>query len=347
LVGLAVVGGFGVAKEAGAADPSAVAAAPNLLPAVPPDPGVSVPPDPGASAVVADPAAPGRKGVAAPAKPPSLLAPLPAPPPAQAEAYELRRADDGSGDLLYRAPGFDARIHRDGSVRFTDRHVSLNFLPWLPYRTNAGTPTLQSILSGVLLKPAPVVGGARGSNGVAGTTNGGIRAYAPPPAYVPAISPFRPDPNEGCRYPKPCFFDASVVLLSVAGTFDLTDELMRLGGQDPYRYEKARFMKGTGELRSRLAARAHADDLRAASDQLPRHLEDIAGDRNLTPAERRATIEALGLEMDATTPEGRKARALIDAFVRARFSATPAASPSPGAPSARPASSSSARPSGP
>jgi hypothetical protein len=159
------------------------------------------------------------------------------------------------------------------------------------------------------------------------------------------MSPFRPDPSEGCRYPKPCFFDAPVVVLSVAGTFDLTDELMRLGGQDPYRYEKARFMKGTGELRSRLAARAHADDLREASDQLPRHLEAIAGDPNLTPAERRATIEALGGEMDATTPEGRKARALIDAFVRARFSAAPAAGSA--RPPARPTSSPSAAPAAP
>ena len=333
-MGLAVA--VGVAGEARGADPSVGAVPPNLLPAVPPDPG---------RAGLADPAA--ARAQAPPAKAPSLLAPLPAPPAKPAEAYELRRAEDGSGDLLYRAPGFDARIHRDGSVSFTDRHISFTFFPWLPYRTNAGTPTLQSLLRGALANPAPAPGVYKGSKGVAGATRGGVRDYDPAPAYVPGISPFRPDPNEGCRYPKPCFFDASVVLLSVAGTFDLTDELMRLGGQDPYRYEKARFMKGTGELRSRLAARAHADDLRAASDQLPRHLEDIAGDRNLTPAERRATIEALGLEMDATTPEGRKARALIDAFVRARFSATPAASPSPGAPSARTASSSSARPSGP
>ena len=325
MLGLAVI--FVVGEVRGA-DPTSAAGAPNLLPAVPPDPG--------GSAVVKDPAP--ARAPAAPAKAPSLLAPLPAPPAAPAEAYELRRADDGSGDLLYRAPGFDARIHRDGSVRFSDRHFSFKFLPWLPYQTNAGTPTLQSLLRGVIAQPPP---GSR----TAAPARPGVRSYDPTPAYAPAISPFRPDPNESCRYPRACFFDAAVVLLSVAGNFDLTDELMRLGGQDPYRYEKARFMRGTGELRSRLAARAHADDLREASDQLPKHLEDIAGDPNLTPAERRATIEALGREMDATTPEGRKARALIDGFVRTRFSAAPAAGSAP--PPVRPTSSPAARPAGP
>ena len=334
---------MGLAGEAGAAGPPTVAAPPNLLP--------EVPPDPAGSPVVREPSAPAAgKGPAASGKPPSLLAPLPTPPAAAAEAYELRRAQDGSGDLLYRAPGFDARIYRDGSVRFTDRHMSFRFLPWLPYRTNARTPTIQSLLRGALDKTAPASrtatgpGAPNGPNGAAGA----VRAYDPAPVYVPAMSPFRPDPNEGCRYPKPCFFDAPVLLLSVAGTFDVTDELMRLGGQDPYRYEKARFMKGTGELRSRLAARAHADDLRDASDQLPRHLEEIAANPELTPGERRATIEALGREMDPATPEGRKARAVIDAFLRARFSAVPAARSAgrsvPVSPAARPTSGSAPRP---
>src|SRR4051812_22459063 len=201
-MGLAVVGGFGVAREAGAEEPPSVAAPPNLLPAVPPDPG--------ASAVVADPPAPAaRKAAAAPAKAPSLLAPLPSPPAAQAEAYELRRAGGGAGGLFFWGPGLDAGIYPGGSGGLPAPPPSPRFFPWLPYRTNAGTPTLQSLLRGALLAPAPGPGGGRGSKGVAGATSGGIRAYDPAPPYVPAISPFRPDPNEGCRYPKPCFFDAA------------------------------------------------------------------------------------------------------------------------------------------
>src|SRR5438552_6979602 len=101
-----------------AADGGAGAAA--VVPAVPP--AVT-----GQNAVPVDPVVPPAGGAAAgkpaaPPKPLSLLAPLAPPPVAPAESYELRRADDGSGDLLYRAPGFDARIHPDGRVRFIDRH---------------------------------------------------------------------------------------------------------------------------------------------------------------------------------------------------------------------------------
>ena len=139
-----------------------------------------------------------------------------------------------------------------------------------------------------------------------------------PPSLAPRITPYRPDPNEGCRYPAPCFFE-SRVLVFVAGTFDVTDELMRLFGQDPYRYEKARFMKATEAMRVGFAARAQADDLRKASAQLRPRLEEIAGDEQRTEAERRAIIEALANEMDVTTAEGRQARATIDEFLRTRF----------------------------
>ena len=77
---------------------------------------------------------------------------------------------------------------------------------------------------------------------------------------IPTVTPYRPDPREACQYPQPCFFNASLLPLSIRGGFDLTDELMRLGGQDPYRYAKAQFLAGTRELRIRMAARAHADE---------------------------------------------------------------------------------------
>lgn len=118
--------------------------------------------------------------------------------------------------------------------------------------------------------------------------------------------------------------DSPVILLSAAGSFDLTDEVMRHHGKDPYRYDKARFMSKTAELRVRLAARAHADDLRQAEGQLQSRLETIAADLRLSHVERRAVIEALAHELDDSTPEGRAARAVIDAFLRARFGERPA-----------------------
>jgi hypothetical protein len=256
-----------------------------------------------------------------------LLAPLPGQDPAPVrEAYVLRRAEDGSGDLLYESAGFDARIHRDGSVRFHDKRLSLTFFPWLPYRTNARGPTLESLLRGALLgKPS-----RSSSSASSGRGNDPWRPSDEPALTTPTMSRYRADPSEGCRYPNPCFFDAPVLLLSVAITFDLTDELMRLGGQDPYRYEKARFMTGTRELRIRLAARAHGDDVREASALLRQRLGEIAGDEELSLGDRRAIIEALARELDAHTPEGEAARASIDEFLRNRLP-----SPDGGVPAAR------------
>lgn len=259
--------------------------------------------------------APPPAPAAAVAKPPSLLSPLPGDKPRGSDdPYELRRSNDGSGDLLYAAPGFDARIHRDGSVQFRDRHFSLTLFPWLPTRTAARGPTVESLLRGAL------------TGKLLDTTNDrptrpreALRPGDEPSLRMPTVSRYHADANEGCRYPNPCFFDAPVLLLSVAGSFDLTDELMRLGGKDPYRYEKARFMTGTRELRARLAARTHADDVRQATDHLRRRIEEIADDGALSVADRRAIIQALAAEMDAGTAEGQAARATIDEFLRTRF----------------------------
>jgi len=235
--------------------------------------------------------------------------------------YELRPAKDGTGELIYVAPGFTARVARDGSVNFRDEHftVSLALLPLLGRgAVPSGVPSLESILRGH-----------------------GTRRAAPPPVSaqersalygarlpIPTVTPYRPDPREACQYPQPCFFNASLLPLSIKGSFDLTDELMRLGGQDPYRYAKAQFLAGTRELRIRMAARAHADDLRNSVTGLPAALDAIACDGRLTISERRAVIEALGREMDASTSEGRAAQTEIARFL-ARFLRPDGASPCP------------------
>jgi hypothetical protein len=230
----------------------------------------------------------------------SSLGPLP-----PAADYQLRRGKDG--ELTYDATGFTARVARDGSVTFHDKHltVSLALLPLLGRgAVPSGVPSLESILRGR-----------------------GTKHTAPPPVSpeeqsslygsrlpIPTVTPYRPDPREACQYPQPCFFKASVLPLSIKGGFDLTDELMRLGGQDPYRYAKAQFLAGTRELRIRMAARAHADDVRNSVTRLPAELDAIACDGRLTVSERRAIIEALGTELDASTSEGRAAQAEIARF---------------------------------
>ena len=228
----------------------------------------------------------------------SLPAPRQSPPP---DEYKLRRATDGSGDLIYEASGFYANVARDGAVRFRDRHVTnLKFFPFLPVAgARPGVPSLEDVVRSLR-------GRRRGDPNAAPSA---------PPASDPianeTLSPsttfsrFRPDPREICRYPNPCFADAPVTLLTVTGTLDITDELMRMAHEDPYRFQKARFLTATREMRIRMAGRAHAEDVARSRADLPRRLEEIACDDGLSVADRRAVIEALRAELDVATPEGR------------------------------------------
>ena len=90
---------------------------------------------------------------------------------------------------------------------------------------------------------------------------------------------------------------------------------MRLAGQDPYRYQKARFLGATSEMRIHLAARAHARDLARSSGELPARLAAIACNADLGPAERRAIIQALRAEVDTGTAGGRAQVEQISRFL--------------------------------
>jgi hypothetical protein len=252
---------------------------------------------------------------------PSLLAPVPSPNARLGSApddrpYELRRAKDGTGALIYDGPGFTARIARDGSVRFDDKHFALmrswSLLPIAPLPTPRGRPSLQSTFEDALAHRA-----SRGPSP-------GDPPVDPGPAPVPLVprrSPYRPDPSEACQYPMDCYFQAGLVLVGVGGTFDLTDELIRLSGQDPNRRDKARFLAATRELRGGLSARAVAGDVRRASAALTERLRSIACDESRSVAERRAFVEALRKEMDGDTDDARAAVQTIARFVAARFDA--------------------------
>ena len=224
------------------------------------------------------------------------------PPP---DEYQLRRATDGSGDLIYEAAGFTARVARDGSVGFRARHLSkISLLPLLPGPPPHGVPTLESTLRGLGRKKRP-----SGSEPRRDPTTDETRDPST------TVSRYRPDPREICQYPRPCFFDAPVMLLGVRAGFDLTDELMRFAGQDPYRYQEAHFLAATHEMRVRMAAHAHAEDLAQSRVELAGRLRSIACDDRQRPPERRAIIQALRAELDVTAPAGRAQAEEIGRFL--------------------------------
>jgi hypothetical protein len=230
--------------------------------------------------------------------------------------YDLRPAKDGTGDLVYEGTAFTARIARDGTARFIDKGAQLSkgwrLIPFIPLPLPGGTPSLQGVVTDLLARRHPQ---ARAK------PNG--EPPPDPPLPVPNMSRYRPDPREVCQPGTPCFFEGNERprTVPVTGTFDLTDELMRLDGQDPYRRDKALFLAETRDLRAGMAARALATDVRRAMGELVARLSAIACDERRSVAERRAVIQALRGELDGNTPAAREAVATISRFLATRFDA--------------------------
>jgi hypothetical protein len=238
-------------------------------------------------------------GTPPPDTPSSLLAPVGAPEPEPAREIVLQPTKDGSGDLMYDGSNFRARVARDGSVKFDDKRVTgLTPLPWMPQPVRYGVPSLQSSLVMALRGQPPPPAPPRDTSG-------------PPPEttqLIPDVTRYRPDAREQCWR---CSLDyQQPALVSALGRFDVTDELVRMNGQDPHRVEKATFLAATRDVRVTMAAGMHAANIRQAMADLPARLETIACDPWLSTAEKRGILMALRAEMNGSA-EGRAAGARI------------------------------------
>lgn len=239
--------------------------------------------------------------------PPPAQALIPQPPPRFADRGDqinLKEAKDGSGDLVYEATGFTAKIAPDGTVAFSEKRVpGLSVVPWLPSRAPLAVPSLQ------------------------GTLANGLKGKGPPPAprmddrlpppettqLIPDVSRYRPDPREDC---KKCQEPYTPAIATVFGRGDISDELDRFSGKDPNRYQKAVFLAATHDRRIDMAVKAHARDVRRANAELPGRLQFIACDDRLSYRDRRAVLVALGREMDPATRDGARASTAIADFVK-------------------------------
>jgi hypothetical protein len=109
----------------------------------------------------------------------------------------------------------------------------------------------------------------------------------------------------------------------LSGGFDITDLAMKARKQDPYRYEKEKFMENTAKLRAELTTAARKAMLANSLAVLPAHLDAVWSDLNRSPRERRSTLYAMWREAAGSDEEvgaaGRKARATIEAFIRDRL----------------------------
>ena len=208
--------------------------------------------------------------------------------------YQLRRSGDG---YVYQERVFEAKVARDGVVTFHDRRAFFDHvgLLALPKRWASATETLQGLLFG-------------------------RKGEHPQPA-----APFQPlfrspadrlEPSEICPRNSPCYaLPPDLIVVGVDGTMDLTDEIMRALGQDPYRVEKAHFLAATFEFRMKLAVAAHREDMRKSLDRLPDALADLWGDSRYSARERRRVLFELWRETDGT-PEGVRATKMIEQFIQ-------------------------------
>lgn len=215
--------------------------------------------------------------------------------------YGLRRWGEG---YVYDSPKFEARVARDGVVTFKDRRGSVglsifpfNMLPKAASRNEERYPT------GRIVDPT--------------TTRRG--PWLPTPAQPPAYDRQIPQQEICPREPSSsCYALPTASLVSVSGSFDLTDEIMRMLGQDPYRLEKARFLSATFEFRIKMAIVARLEDMKRALGELPSRLDELWGDGRYSPRERRRILYELWYEMDRSS-DGERAARIIEDFIRRRL----------------------------
>ncbi|MBK6686655.1 MAG: hypothetical protein IPG45_19465 [Deltaproteobacteria bacterium] len=116
-------------------------------------------------------------------------------------------------------------------------------------------------------------------------------------------------------------------------TFDLTEAVMMIAGDDPYRADKERFLAATVELRQELCEAAHQENLRTALYELDRRLDSIWLDPRRAASARRQLLFQLWDEClepapdttDLTERTALQARATILGYIEKNL---PAGSPS-------------------
>lgn len=218
--------------------------------------------------------------------------------------YELRSAANGT--YFYREPGFSASIAADGTVTFHDAS-------WTPQSrtfdllTHAGKGANQ-----ILNSPGENWNDRLAYRG---------EVWKPEPWPVPLPAETRPTPYDlhdqaQAMDPMRPEIPVAVPILADAGLrADLTDEYIRLMGNDPYGPQKAAFLAGTFDMRMQMAAQQHRANVRAAMTDLSRELTEIWNDPRYSVAERTGLIYLLWQDTSGNDPDARQARRMVEDFV--------------------------------
>jgi hypothetical protein len=212
-------------------------------------------------------------------------------------SYGLHRSGEG---YVWANDRFEARVANDGVVTFKDKHGSASgsAFSFALGRKNRAQPNDRGSLPR-RDEPPPILG--------------------PTWALPSQSSKERSIPwDEVCPPKVPCHLSPAPGMLQVSGSFDLTDEFVRMLGHHPNQLEKARFLSATFEFRIQLAAETRRADLKRALDKLPERLDELWNDGRYSSRERRRLLYELWADLDQTG-DGEKAAAIILRFIRRRL----------------------------
>jgi hypothetical protein len=112
-------------------------------------------------------------------------------------------------------------------------------------------------------------------------------------------------------------FDDKIVrdFKGLSGGFDITDWAMKGKKQDPYRYEKEKFLKATEKKRDELAKKAREAEMENSLAQLPWTCDEIWHQRYKTAAQRRKSLYELWRDVEENDA-GARAREIIVAYIK-------------------------------
>jgi hypothetical protein len=112
-------------------------------------------------------------------------------------------------------------------------------------------------------------------------------------------------------------FDDKIIrdFKGLSGGFDITDWAMKGKKQDPYRYEKEKFLKATQAKRDELAKKARAAEVENSIEQLPWTCDEIWHQRYKTAAQRRKQLFELWRDVE-DDDAGARAREIIIVYIK-------------------------------
>ena len=188
---------------------------------------------------------------------------------------DLEPAKDGSGDLLYEATSFSARIAPDGTVTFKDKRITdFSCSPTCSEAHPAGRP-VAAVVNGDVSQGKGAAGGAALRAGPGPAATGDDQAD-PRHLTLPARSarglPQLPS-FDTCNSTPP------------AGGIDRRDR--SLLGQGPEPLSEGDVPGGDRDRRTEMAVKALAVNIRRAAAELPARLQAVACDERLPHGERR------------------------------------------------------------